>query len=236
MTAVREIGPHRFTPGTITETLMKDYDRLVLDNRRKRSRGSSPDLLWAAHREPPIVARLPWIVCDRFDPGHSQRDCGTGCRCLVPHNCRGHWTADPEHDLRGARVTETDVVIIGAGLAGLGAAAALRDAGRRAVVLEASGRVGGRAWTDYPAALGGVWFDMGAVWFHDAEHNPLVPIARAAGDTLLRSDEIRQERTFIGDRLATEAELAAYADAWPRYEAAADTMIAAKGRCLAWPR
>ena len=121
---------------------------------------------------------------------------------------------------------ETDVVIIGAGLAGLGAAAAVRDAGARAVVLEASGRVGGRAWTDHPAALGAAWFDMGAVWLHNAEHNPLVPIARAAGDTLLRSDAIRQERTFIGDRLATEAELAAYADAEPRYVAAADAMLA----------
>ena len=30
VTAVREIGPHRFTPSTITETLMRDYDRLVL--------------------------------------------------------------------------------------------------------------------------------------------------------------------------------------------------------------
>jgi branched-chain amino acid aminotransferase len=30
VTAVREIGAHRFTPGAITETLMKDYDRLVL--------------------------------------------------------------------------------------------------------------------------------------------------------------------------------------------------------------
>ena len=29
VTAVREIGAHRFTPGTITETLMRDYDRLV---------------------------------------------------------------------------------------------------------------------------------------------------------------------------------------------------------------
>jgi branched-chain amino acid aminotransferase len=29
VTAVREIGPHRFTPGKITETLMKDYDGLV---------------------------------------------------------------------------------------------------------------------------------------------------------------------------------------------------------------
>jgi len=32
VTAVREIGAHRFTPGAITETLMKDYDRLVLQS------------------------------------------------------------------------------------------------------------------------------------------------------------------------------------------------------------
>jgi monoamine oxidase len=126
-------------------------------------------------------------------------------------------------------LTDTPVVIIGAGLAGLGAAAVCRDAGMRAVVLEASGRVGGRAWTDHPASLGGVWFDMGAVWLHNAETNPLVPLGRAAGDTLLRSDEIRQERTFIGDRLATEAELAAYAAAWPRYEAMTDEVLAAEG-------
>ena len=30
VTAVREIGAQRFTPGPITETLMKDYDGLVL--------------------------------------------------------------------------------------------------------------------------------------------------------------------------------------------------------------
>ncbi len=126
-------------------------------------------------------------------------------------------------------MVETDVVIIGAGLAGLGAAAALRDAGARAVILEASGRVGGRAWTDYPASLGGVWFDMGAVWFHNAETNPLVPIAAAAGDTLLRSDEIRKERTFVGNRLATEAELSDCVDAWSRFEAATDAIVAAKG-------
>ncbi|MEA2725802.1 MAG: monoamine oxidase [Acetobacteraceae bacterium] len=126
-------------------------------------------------------------------------------------------------------MTEADVVIIGAGLAGLGAAVAARNAGKRAVVLEASGRAGGRAWTDYPAALGGVWFDMGAIWLHDAEHNPLVPIARAAGDKLLRSDEIRKERTFIGDRVANEAELAGFAHAWPRYEAVADAVLAVEG-------
>ncbi|HEY4043986.1 MAG TPA: NAD(P)/FAD-dependent oxidoreductase [Rhodopila sp.] len=126
-------------------------------------------------------------------------------------------------------MTETPIVIVGAGLAGLGAAAFLRGAGVHAVVLEAADRVGGRAWTHYPPALGGVWFDMGAVWLHNAEHNPLVSIAQAAGDALLRSDEIRQERTFIGNRVATEAELEAYAHAWPRYEAAADALLAAAG-------
>lgn len=113
---------------------------------------------------------------------------------------------------------DVDVVVIGAGLAGLGAATALRAAGRSAVVLEASGRIGGRAWTTHPPELGGVWFDMGAVWLHNAETNPLVPIARAAGDTLLRSDELRVERVFVGSREATAEEVADLGGAWQRFE------------------
>lgn len=123
--------------------------------------------------------------------------------------------------------TDTDVLIVGAGLAGLGAATALREHGVAAIVLEAADRIGGRAWTAYPEQLGGLWFDMGAVWLHAAEHNPLVPIARAAGDTLLRSDELRRERLFVGTRQATPAEQADYAEAWSRYEAAADALLRA---------
>ena len=115
-------------------------------------------------------------------------------------------------------MSDVDVVVIGAGLAGLGAATALRAAGRSALVLEASGRIGGRAWTTHPAELGGVWFDVGAVWLHNAETNPLVPIARAAGETLLRSAELRVERTFVGTREATAEEYADYAGAWQRFE------------------
>ncbi|HET8996778.1 MAG TPA: NAD(P)/FAD-dependent oxidoreductase, partial [Acetobacteraceae bacterium] len=74
-------------------------------------------------------------------------------------------------------------------------------------------------------ALGGAWFDMGAVWLHSAEHNPLVPIAQAAGDTLLRSDELRRERTMIGAREATPAEYADYEQAWRRFEATADRLL-----------
>src|SRR5215468_4494517 len=118
-------------------------------------------------------------------------------------------------------MSDVDVVVIGAGLAGLGAATALRDAGRTAIVLEAADRIGGRAWTTRPAELGGVWFDMGAVWLHSAEINPLVPIAEAAREELLRSDELRRERTFIGQRLATQEESDDYAGSWGRFEAKA---------------
>jgi monoamine oxidase len=122
-------------------------------------------------------------------------------------------------------MSDVHVVVIGAGAAGLGAATSLRQAGRTALVLEASGRAGGRAWTAHPPELGGVWFDMGAVWLHAAEHNPLVRIAQALGHRLLRSDELRQERIFIGSRLATEAELADYETAWTRFERASAELL-----------
>lgn len=41
-----------------------------------------------------------------------------------------------------------DVIVIGAGAAGLSCARALADAGRRVVVVEARNRIGGRLWTD----------------------------------------------------------------------------------------
>ncbi len=125
--------------------------------------------------------------------------------------------------------SEIDVVVIGAGVAGLSAATSLRQAGLRVLVLEASGRIGGRARTVNEPALGGIWFDHGAAWLHVAESNPLVPIAEAAGEALINSDELRNERTFIGKRQATEAELDDYAAAWPRFIAAGDTLLAAGG-------
>ena len=121
--------------------------------------------------------------------------------------------------------SETDVVVIGAGVAGLSAAASLRNTGRTVRVLEASGRIGGRARTVNEPALGGIWFDHGASWLHVAESNPLVPIAEAAGETLIDSDRLRQEQTFLGPRLATEAELEDYAQAWPRFIAAGDALL-----------
>ncbi|HEV7261052.1 MAG TPA: NAD(P)/FAD-dependent oxidoreductase [Bosea sp. (in: a-proteobacteria)] len=79
---------------------------------------------------------------------------------------------------RNARAADVDVIVIGAGAAGLAAAHDLKAAGRKAIVLEARDRVGGRAFTD--ASLGPS-YDAGAMFIHWAERNPWVRIARELG-------------------------------------------------------
>lgn len=73
------------------------------------------------------------------------------------------------------------VAIVGAGAAGIAAARTLAAAGRSVVLLEASDRAGGRAWT---IELAGMPLDMGCGWLHSAERNPLVAIGRAAKFTI----------------------------------------------------
>ena len=126
-----------------------------------------------------------------------------------------------------------DVAVVGAGVAGLAAATTLAAAGKTAIVLEAGERVGGRAWTAYPPSLGGVWFDMGALLLHAAERNPLVAIAERAGEKLRQPTEMREERTFVGTRLADAAELADYEAAWDRFTAKADELLSASDAPLA---
>ena len=96
-----------------------------------------------------------------------------------------------------------DVVIVGAGVAGLSAAAAAREAGLSSLVVEAGSRIGGRAWTtDFIGAP----IDLGAAWLHHGETNPLTPIARQAGDALHDWSASRCERLYVNDRPATPDE------------------------------
>lgn len=86
---------------------------------------------------------------------------------------------------RAGTITDTDVIIIGAGFAGISAARHLKASGVRAIILEARDRVGGRAFTDTQTL--GRKFDQGPYWLHNKATNPLVPLARQAGTNLLDS-------------------------------------------------
>ena len=113
-----------------------------------------------------------------------------------------------------------DVAIVGAGAAGLAAASILRRAGRRCILLEASGRIGGRAHTIRPQALAGARFDTGATWLHQTDRNPLVTLARARGITLAPAHQ-GASRLFVDDRPASRDEAADYEAASAAWQARA---------------
>ncbi|MEU6308053.1 flavin monoamine oxidase family protein [Streptomyces chartreusis] len=62
---------------------------------------------------------------------------------------------------RVAEAADWDVVVIGAGFAGITAARELRARGKRVLVLEARDRIGGRTWTD---TYGGRLIERGGTW------------------------------------------------------------------------
>jgi monoamine oxidase len=75
--------------------------------------------------------------------------------------------------------SDVDVVIVGAGSAGLAAALAAQERGLSFALLEASHRTGGRAYTEDIAP--GMPFDLGCHWMHSASLNPFVAIADRFG-------------------------------------------------------
>jgi monoamine oxidase len=100
---------------------------------------------------------------------------------------------------------EPDVAIIGAGSAGLAAARELQRIGRTCLILEATGRIGGRAYTD--TATFGAPFDHGCAWLHAADRNPYRPLAEQYGFTLAPHD-YALDRIHLGARRADDAEVA----------------------------
>lgn len=74
---------------------------------------------------------------------------------------------------------EADIVVIGAGAAGIAAARRILAANRKVIVLEATGQIGGRCITD--TTTFDVPFDRGARWLHNPDGNPIIRLARGAG-------------------------------------------------------
>ena len=103
-----------------------------------------------------------------------------------------------------------EVLIIGAGAAGLSAARQLQKQGVSFKIIEASHRVGGRAWTDQQIL--GVPVDMGCSWVSGADKNSLTKVGRNAGLTMVDHTNA-SEALFVGDRRATDAE-------WDEFEKA----------------
>ncbi len=107
---------------------------------------------------------------------------------------------------------EVDVVVIGAGAAGIAAARKLVAAGRRVAVFEASDRVGGRCATDN--RIFGIPYDLGAHWIHSTDNNPLTKLAPRAGLDVYPAPPGQKVR--IGRRNAREGELEEYYSALTR--------------------
>ena len=104
------------------------------------------------------------------------------------------------------RFSFLDVVIVGAGAAGIAAARRLAAARLRVAVVEAAAQVGGRCVTDTTSF--DVPFDRGAHWIHMPQINPLARLATQTGLDIYPAPPGQQIR--IGRRYAREGELEDY--------------------------
>ena len=89
------------------------------------------------------------------------------------------------------------VVVIGAGAAGLAAAAELARAGRSVLLLEARSRIGGRCWTRRMAGIG-IQVELGAEFLH-GEARITHSLMRQAGIAAVKA--VRVQRRLVEGRL-----------------------------------
>jgi monoamine oxidase len=113
---------------------------------------------------------------------------------------------------------DADIVVIGAGAAGIAAARRVLAANRKVIVLEASSQIGGRCQTD--SSTFEAPFDRGARWAHNPETNPMVRLARTAGLEMLPAPS--GEKIRIGRRNARPGETEEFLAALVRANRAID--------------
>mmetsp|Transcript_19160 Transcript_19160/g.72370 ORF Transcript_19160/g.72370 Transcript_19160/m.72370 type:complete len:751 (-) Transcript_19160:55-2307(-) len=136
-------------------------------------------------------------------------------------------------DNRGdtAEDVDADVVVVGAGLAGLGCARELARKQYRVLILEAKERPGGRVCPCAPPASAssasrageerdGFEFDAGAAWIHGTEGNPIAEMLRERGTRLVETSaanpwmhpQFMRGNVLIYDSAAVESMLATDAE------------------------
>jgi len=121
---------------------------------------------------------------------------------------------------------DVDVIIVGAGAAGLSAARTAAERGLSFALVEASHRIGGRAYTEDFAP--GIPYDLGCHWMHSASLNPFVAIADEFGFAYRRDSQWRSN-TFTGGAFLPDDELQRWTKGMEADHAAIET-AAAQGR------
>ena len=123
----------------------------------------------------------------------------------APFVINSSWAAAPKNP---------EVLIIGAGAAGLGAAKTLSDLGISFLLIEAQSRIGGRAYTDLHTF--GVPYDMGCHWLNYGRINPWIEYGKTNGFPMYRVPE--DYGLFVGQRKAVPKEYTAYELAYAEIE------------------
>ncbi len=115
--------------------------------------------------------------------------------------------------IRDAKALEgISVIVIGAGIAGLGAANLLRKNGASVTVLEAKPHIGGRLLTDWSM---GAPFEVGAGWIHGpSSDNPTKQLADAIGAKYVVTDDENSVYFDIEGYEYDKDEVERIVDAW----------------------
>jgi len=96
-----------------------------------------------------------------------------------------------------------DVIVIGAGIAGLAAAAKIQASGKKVIVLEAQSKIGGRILTDRSLSIP---LDLGASWIHGINQNPITSLATTLKLKTVITDYNSMQRYDYNGRVITDKE------------------------------
>ncbi|WP_394840983.1 FAD-dependent oxidoreductase [Pendulispora brunnea] len=120
-----------------------------------------------------------------------------------------------------------DVIIVGAGMAGLTAGKTLKHAGRNVLLLEATDRIGGRGITDTTTFSAPI--DLGGAWIHGVETNPLSPIILGTGLAVQPTEVDASKHFFLNHRFATRCERERFDRISEAFEAALEDSVHPSG-------
>ncbi|HVF97418.1 MAG TPA: FAD-dependent oxidoreductase [Flavisolibacter sp.] len=152
------------------------------------------------------------FIGDTFKAGVALSAAGllNGCRKAADLMEEGR---APELQTRAAKKPGSNIVILGAGMAGLNCAYQLKKDGYSSTVYEASKRVGGRIFSEKNVLSPSLTTELGGE-FIDTEHKDMLKLCKEFNlpllDTLSREEEaLLRDSFFIDGRFYTEAEVIA---------------------------